>query len=144
MLTCMNGLVRVDHCAWLRTTVSQDCTAGSARLTKEVKQVEVVTHIRVLQLPVGQYILDLGPILQFLSILQDGSVIDQKTNGNSGKELGIRSDRKERLRFINTFLVRTNVNTDSHRHQRLDRVYPYSLDHGFHSSILHQYAQAKQ
>jgi len=48
--------------------------------TKEVQNIQVILHVRVEHVPVGQNILDLGIVGQLVSILQYSLVIHEKSN----------------------------------------------------------------
>jgi len=57
--------------------------------TKEIQKVQVTFHVWINHVPVRQNVLDLGIVVELLTILQSSPIINEETNRDSGEMLGV-------------------------------------------------------
>jgi hypothetical protein len=57
--------------------------------TKEIQQIQVTFHVWIDHVPVRQNVLDLGVVVELLTILQSSPIVNEETNRDSGEMLGV-------------------------------------------------------
>jgi hypothetical protein len=60
-----------------------------AEQTKEIQKVQVTLHVWIDHVPVRQNVLDLGIIVELLTILKSSPIVNEETNRDSSKMLGV-------------------------------------------------------
>jgi len=60
-----------------------------AERTKEIQKVQVAFHVWINHVPVRQNVLDLGIVVELLTILQSSPIVNEETDRDSGEMLGV-------------------------------------------------------
>ena len=57
--------------------------------TKEIQKVQVTFHVWINHVPVRQNVLDLGIVVELLTVLQSSPIVNEETDRDSGEMLGV-------------------------------------------------------
>jgi hypothetical protein len=60
-----------------------------AEQTKEIQKVQVTFHVWIDHVPVRQNVLDLGTVVELLTILKSSPIVNEETDRDSSKMLGV-------------------------------------------------------